>query len=169
MIIKTILILPFLSFILFSYGQKIETIKLDNKQSILNDKVFFQFPSKAVNSARQADIMSADPNTNKETRIMLDIDKMRLVFFAQELYVSSDNNLLSTVSKDDGVDFKSRILTDKDSILSILTTPTKFDSTKNAILINSLLVKTQDNSVFKISAYINPDAFKRQKRISRSF
>lgn len=161
----------FLSILLFSFaitfGQRISELKIDNKQSILNDKVYFQFPSDAKNISRQADIMSADPNTNKETRIILDIDKQRLVFFARELYVTSDKTLVNTLSKDNGENAKTRILDEKDSLLSVLVTPTKFDSTKNAILVNNLYVRTQDNSVFVIGAYINPDAYKNKDEFQK--
>jgi hypothetical protein len=144
-----------------TFGQGLKDIKLDNKQSILNNKAFFNFPTAAKNEARATDIMSTDHNINQETRIVLDIDTMRLVFFAQELYLFGDNNLFNEVSKEkSNLNFKSKILTDKDQIFSILSTPTVFDSTKNAILVNSLLVKTEDNSVFQINAYINPDAYK---------
>jgi hypothetical protein len=40
-----------------------------------------------------------------------------------------------------------------------LAIPTKFDSTKNAILVGDLIVKTPDNTVFHIDAYINPNAY----------
>ena len=88
---------------------------------------------------------------------------MRLVFYAQELYVSGDNNLLTTISKSNATGFVNKILFDRDSILSILSTPTTFDTTQNAILVNCLSVKTQDNTVFRINAYINPAAFKNKK------
>lgn len=70
-------------------GQNIYNSELNNKQSILNDRIFFHFPAGAKNVARQVDIMSADRNINQETRIMMDIGSQRLVFFARELYVSS--------------------------------------------------------------------------------
>lgn len=142
------------------FGQKISGLKLNNKQSILNDKAFFDFPANANNVARQADIMSADYNINKETRIILDIDEQRLVFFARELYVTSGDNLLETLSIEIDENAKIKILTKQDSLLSVLITPTNFDSTQNAILVNNLYVKTPDNTVFVIGAYINPDAFK---------
>lgn len=144
-----------------TFGNNLKNIKLDNKLSILNDKAFFNFPTDAINSARPTDIMSADHNINQETRIILDINKMRLVFFAEELYLLGDNDLFTDISKEkSSLNFQHKILTDKDQILSILSTPTVFDFTKNAILINSLIVKTQDNSIFQINAYINPDAVK---------
>lgn len=161
----------FLTTLLFSttiiLGQKISELKIDNKQSILNGKVFFQFPTNAKNVARQTDIMSADPNTNKETRIVLDIDKQRLVFFARELYVTSDKNLLTTIAKDNSENAKTKLLTENDSLLSVLVTPKQFDSTQNAILINRLYVRTQDNSVFVIEAYINPEGFKNKDEFQK--
>jgi hypothetical protein len=143
------------------HSQTLDNIKLDNKQSVLNDRAFFFFPTEAKNEARATDIMSADHNINQETRIVFDNGDMRLVFFAQELFALADNDLFQTVSKQDETNqSKTKILTDKDNLLSILSTPTKFDSTKNAILVNSLVVKTQDNTLFRISAYINPSAYK---------
>jgi hypothetical protein len=143
------------------YGQTLEDIKLDNKLSILNDKAFFYFPTGAKNEKRGVGIMSADPNENEETRIVFDNGDMRLVFFAQELFALADNDLIQTISKQsEKAQSQTKILTNKDSLLSILSIPTKFDSTKNAILINSLVVKTPDNTLFRISAYINPSAYK---------
>ncbi len=142
-------------------GQNLDTIKFDNKQSILNDRAFFNFPTYATNIKRGVDIMSADPNGNEETRIVLDMGEMRLVFFAQELFVLGDNDLLNTITKqNEPGNFKTKILSDKDSLLSILSTPTAFDSTKNAIILNSLVVRTQDNTLFQINAYINPAGYK---------
>lgn len=133
---------------------------LINKQSILNDRAFFMFPEAAENKSRGSNLMSADPNRNAEARIVLDIQDMRMVFFAQELYATCNENLLTQTAKDDRDDFKSRVLTTGDSLLSVLSTPLTFDTTQNAILMNTLLVKTADNSVFRISAYITPAAFK---------
>ena len=167
MTIKTLFITAFALIAATGVGQKISDLKLDNKQSILNDKAFFQFPTEAKNVARQADIMSADPNKNKETRIIFDIGNQRLVFFARELYVTSNDNLLETISKDNTESAKLEILTKKDSLLSVLVTPTKFDSTENAILVNNLYVRTQDKTVFVIGAYINPDAFRNKDEFQK--
>jgi len=133
---------------------------LTNKQSILNDRAFFLFPASAENKARGTGIMSADPNINNETRIVWDIKDMRMVFFAQELYATCSGSLLGHSIKDDRDDFKSRVLTDSDSLVSVLSMPLTFDTTQNAILVNTLLVRTADKSVFRISAYITPAAFK---------
>ena len=43
-----------------AFGQSLKNIKIDNKQSILNDKAFFYFPTDAKNEDRETDIMSAD-------------------------------------------------------------------------------------------------------------
>ncbi|MFN7098871.1 MAG: hypothetical protein ACK4M4_00680 [Flavobacterium sp.] len=167
MTIKTISILTIICIANFAFGQTISNLKLDNKISILNDRAFFVFPTDAKNVARQGDIMSADPNTSKETRIILDIDKQRLVFFAKELFQTNNSNFLEVLSKENGEDFQNKILTEKDSIISVLSTPLKFDSTKNAILVNNLFVKTADNSIFVIGAYINPDAFKNKNEFQQ--
>jgi hypothetical protein len=142
----------------FAICQEMADLPLTNKQSILNGKAWFRFPAGAVNSARATDLMAADPNINQETRIVLDIDKMRIVFFAEELFRLGNKNLLNSVAMDDK-NFRNSILAEKDSLQAILSTPITFDSTKNAILLNSLLVKTQDNTLFRISAYVNPQGF----------
>jgi hypothetical protein len=133
-------------------AQNLDTIKIDSKLSVLNDRAFFKFPTNATNIKRGVDIMSADPNANEETRIVLDIGDMRLVFFAQELFAFGDKELLTTISNQNVKDERTtKILADKDSLQSILSTPIKFDTTRNAILVNSLVVRTQDTqrSIYK--------------------
>lgn len=138
-----------------------DTTKLEKHITILNNKLFLDFPAAAVVSPRVADIMAADPNENKETRIIIDNGKMRLVFFAQELFAFSGKTLFEDISKEQepDFDFSRKIAVDKDSLLTILSTPARFDSTGTAILVNSLLVKSPDNTVSRIDAYINPDAY----------
>jgi hypothetical protein len=149
---------------LVSSAQDIATSKLDNQQSILNGRAFATFPTAAINSARPSDIMSADHNINLETRLLLDIQKMRLVFFAQELYALGDKKSVTQFVTQDNVKTgsKTTVVTDNSSLFTILSTPIVFDSTKEAILVNSLLVRTTDNTVFRIAAYINPDAYNKR-------
>lgn len=142
-----------------SIGQTLDTIQLINRQSILNDRAWFTFPQYAQNIKRGVDIMAADPNSNEETRIVLDIGSMRLVFFARELFTLANQNFVQTISnQNQKAGFNVKPLTDKDGFQSILSSPLEFDSTKDAILVNDLLVKTPDGSVFRISAFINPAA-----------
>ncbi len=138
-----------------------DTAKLEKPISILNKKIFFNFPASAVVSPRVADIMAADPNENRETRVIVDNGKMRLVFFAQELFAYSGNTLFEDISKEiePDFDFKRKILVDSDSLTTIISTPSLFDSSASAILINSLLIKSPDNTVSRIDVYINPDAY----------
>jgi len=163
MTIKNLLISILFSglFLQSTFSQNLDTVRVDNKQSILNDRAFFDFPSTATNIKRGVDIMSVDPNANEETRIIFDIGEMRLVFYAQELFAVGDENILTTVSKQNEIGgLKTKLFFNKDSLVSILLTPSKFDSTRNAILINSLIVQTQDKSLFRINAFINPKAYK---------
>lgn len=143
------------------HAQNLGKVKLDNKLSILNDRVFFNFPSEAKNEVRSVNIMSADPNKNMETRIVYDNGDKRLVFFAQELFALGDADFQTSVEK---IDVESKLntkrLLEKDSMLAILSTPTRFNENKSAILVNALTVRMPDNTVFRIAAYINPSAFK---------
>jgi hypothetical protein len=160
---KLTVLLSFLLLAATSFAQTISNLKLGNKLSILNDRSFLEFPATARNVARGADIMSAGPNADKETRIILDTGKQRLVFFARELFVtSSKGSFLESIKKDDGDYLRSKLLLNKDSIMAVLSTPQQFDSTQTAILVNNLTVRTPDGSVFSIGAFINPDAFQQK-------
>lgn len=161
---KTTFILLTTLIVLFSHrsiAQDLKTMQLDNKLSILNDRAFFNFPDSAKNIARPVDIMSTDHNINKETRIIYDNGSKRLVFFAQELYTFGGDDLYELVSKEQDPEntYLRKVLTKEQAVLSILTTPTTFDSLNPGIFINSLMVKTQDNTLFRIDAYINPAAY----------
>ncbi len=148
--------------ILCAYGQgNIAGLALNNKQPILNGRAYFNFPSSAINMARSSDIMAAGPNPDEETRIIYDTGNMRLVFFAQELYLLGDKNLFNEVNNDSSykANFSNKVFFKSDSLLSILSTPLKYDSSQSAILINSLLVQTYDGTLFRIDAYINSPAY----------
>lgn len=132
--------------------------------SILNDKFSFQFPQSSVVSPRVADIMAADPNINRETRVILDRGDMRLVILAQELYALGGKSMFDDISKEvePEFEFRRKIMVENDSLLGVLSTPTKFDSTSGATLINSLLVRSPDNTVSRVDAFINPAAFQKK-------
>lgn len=138
-----------------------DTVQLDKQISILNKKLFLQFPAAAINSPRVADIMAADPNENKETRILYDQGNMRMVFFATDLFSLGGKTMFEDISRqiEPDFDFSRKKIIDSASLLVVLSTPALFDSSQNAILVNSLLVQTPDNTVSRIDAYINPDAW----------
>lgn len=142
----------------------LESLPLTNRLPVLNDKAFFSFPAKAVNIARSNDIMSANPNENDETRIVVNSGNMRLVFFAKELFSLANREMFLSAlgQKNEEYKFTTKILTDKDSLLSIISTPSKLNEGEKAILINSLLVKTPDHTIFRIDAFINPEALKQK-------
>lgn len=158
---KSFLTLFFLPAVSFCHSQtlSIAAQPLNNKQSILNDRAFFMFPETAANIGRNTNLMAADPNRNAETRIVYDTAGMRMVFFAQEIFSFTQGSLLAVAAKDDRDDFKSRLLTDRDSLVAVLSTPLRFDTTQSAIIVNSLLVRTADGKLFRISAYITPASF----------
>lgn len=126
-------------------------------------------PEAAINSPRVADIMAADPNVNKETRIILDHDSTRLVFFAQELYSWGSKTLFEDLKKqvEPEFDFNRRVLRDSAGLLAVLSTPLLYDSTQQAILVNSLTIQGPDNTVSRVDAYINPASWKDKESYTR--
>ncbi|WP_210519443.1 hypothetical protein [Hymenobacter terricola] len=137
------------------------TTKLSRHLSVLNDRAFADFPAAAVSSARPTDIMSTDRNANLETRIVLDAQASRLVFFAQELFATGDKKSVARFAGEESLSIgaKTTVLADDGQLFTTLSTPIKFDTTQAAILVNSLLVKLPDNTVFRLAAYINPAAY----------
>lgn len=156
-------ILTFLS--LNIYSQDISNLELKNSQSILNDRIYLNFPDSAKNIARAVDIMSHDHNIEKETRIVFDNGEERLVFFAQELFSLGNANLLASMSKykEDNFAFEFSQLINEKGFEAVQSLPTKWKENRGGILINSLTVMTKDSTLIRIDAYINPEAFKAQK------
>lgn len=161
---KYLLTLLLLSLAPASRAQSLATLALPNQQSILNERAFFMFPAAAVNSARATDIMAADPNANKETRLVFDSGDMRLVFFAQELFQLADTAQLrrTITAADQRTATRTTVLAKTAGLFAVLSTPSTFDAKANAILINSLVVRTADNSLFSIAAYVNAAGLKKQ-------
>lgn len=137
---------------------------LPNRLSLLNDRAQLSFPAAAQASARPTDIMAADANANRETRVVLNEGANRLVFFAQDLYARGDKALITSVltKKDAASKTTTTVLADDGRLLTVLSTPTTFDASQAAILVNTLTVKTPDNLVFQVGAYINPAAYPRR-------
>ncbi len=148
-----------------TFAMDINQLKLKNKQSILKDRAFLNFPNSAINQAKSVGIMSHDPNEEKETRIVFDNKEERLVFFAQELFSFCSTDLLKELeeTKEEGYNFKYSEIFKAENITVIQAQPTEWDDTQSGILINSLIVMTKDKSLIRIDAYINPEAFKNQK------
>ena len=137
---------------------------LNQEISVLNGRASFQFPDSAEKVARAVNLMSADRNEDRETRIIFNVGEERIVFFAQELFALGSKKLTEWLEDpdDQGYQFESEVLSKKKKLYAVLSTPTKFDSTQSAILINSLLVRTKDQCLFRIDAYINPSAYARK-------
>lgn len=132
-----------------------------NEISLLNGRFSFVFPDSAINLARSTDIMSADPDGNKETRVVYDIGDQRMVFFAEELDVLSRENpepKLRELMKGDSAP-AIRTVFNKDSVVVVSLIPAKFDKNKKAILIETLIVKNPDNQLSRVNVYLNPKAF----------
>lgn len=143
-----------------AYSQdNIVGIKPGQKLAVLNDRASFLFPAGATNTARQADIMSAAPNGERETRIITDFGNKRLVFFAEELYAQAGDNLAAGLRANLAKKYTVTESKRPDGLVTVLCRPLAYDSTQSAILIYSLIVKTPDNLVFRMNAYINPMAF----------
>lgn len=155
MIKRVIITTATLFLIAISYGQR-------NVMSILNDRFSFVFPDSAKNQARGVDIMSADPNQNNETRVVYDIGSKRLVFFAEDLLIKSVENLETKLINEATNEFPLTVQKkdNLDSSICYRITPQKFNDKAQAILINSLIIKNSDNTLSRVSAYINPEAFK---------
>jgi hypothetical protein len=148
-----LLVVPIL-FCLTSPAQK-------NEISLLNGRFFCTFPDSAKNIARATDIMAADPNTNRETRVIFDIGDKRVVFFAEELYIKSVADLEKRLKEESTKDYPLAIKTiyDKDSAICISMTPSQFDNTQAAIYVKGVVVKNPDNTLSRLSVYFNPKAF----------
>lgn len=140
-----------------SSAQGLNNIILDNKISLLNERAFMSFPTGSKTEMYSKDFNDRD----LVTKVMFYKDDFVLMFIAKEIYKTGGNNLLTQVTNEK-TNFanQSKILFDKESVLTIISTPTKFDTSSNTVKINSLLVRMPDNTIFVVNAYINKDAFK---------
>jgi len=129
--------------------------------SMLNGRFSFVFPDSAKTQARGVDIMAADPNENNETRVIYDIGSKRIVFFAEDLLVKSGDNLEAKLKEEATGEYPLTIKKkdNSDSSICYEITPQKFNDKDQAILINSLVIKNPDNTLSKLSVYINSDAY----------
>ena len=147
-----------------SQAQKISEIRTDNRISILDNKAWFRFPSSTKIITKDATTFSALPGNASETKLVSTIDNKQLTFSARELFLTcSGKDFFTTVTKDDQDEFVSKVLVDRDSIIAVYSTPLQFDTTESSIMINNLLVRMPDGTVFGMAAYVNKDGYDNRK------
>lgn len=146
------------------WAQKKGPEALSNRVSILDGRAYLSFPANAVSSARPVDIMSVKPNEQLETRVVLDVGKSRVVFFARELFRLTDKQFVRQAAVYKSATFSAdpQLIRDTDSLTAVLSTAARHDTTASAILLKRLLVRTIDNTVFEVAAYVNPAGFGRR-------
>lgn len=129
--------------------------------SILNNRFYITFPDSAKNVARASDIMGPGPNENKETRIIYDEGDKRLVFFARELNVKTVPAFADALKKETTATnpLTLKEIYNSGAVKILELTPGKFDNTKNAILISSLIIQNADSTLSRMDAFVNPSAF----------
>ncbi|QIX60416.1 hypothetical protein HER32_04115 [Hymenobacter sp. BT18] len=140
------------------------TPALPNRLPLLGGRVYLNFPASAVSSARPVDIMSAKPDEQLETRVVLDFDKSRVVFFAQELFRLADNRFTEEAARFKSEPFTAtpHVVRTTDSLTAVVSLAARPDTSESAILLQRLLVRTLDNTVFEVDAYVNPAGFQRR-------
>lgn len=145
----------------------VKSSALTNTLPILNNRAFLTFPEEAVNTPRPS-LSANEFNADYETRIIIDLEDIRIVFFAEELFILDEENIFSQLLENSPHSlYRAKNLKENSEQSAILLTPVSYDSTESAILINTLLVKNSDNIVFKMEVYINNSAFKHRAELTK--
>lgn len=154
------------------YANPNDTLSLEKKLSILNDRAFMFFPS-------MAKILPSPANKNNITNIEVAHEDAKLIFHFEELFMIGDSNLYTQVLNGDkkifpvqgysnllfytlnssSYDFKRKLVPNKDGLISILSSPQRYLKELDNILLNMLLVKTHDNTLFMVEVFTNEKGF----------
>lgn len=132
---------------------------LTNKQSILDGRAFLRFPDNAKIELQEKRGHFPLMDQTALTMINLDVQGMRMMFVAQELFAYAGGDFLAAAKKAETryfrhSNFKSLLLVNRDAMAAVLSTPLNMDATKPGVMIQDLLVRTGDQSVFRISVYM---------------
>jgi|GEM_PF-614827 len=160
-----------LLFICIGNGQgnlRISDLKLDKKFEVLKGRACLNFPDKAFELPRESGIMGPATNPYLETRIIFDTGDCRMVFLAQEMFVRGNSDTVLAIGKlneqNKKYTCKAKTLTNTGKLFSVLSTPIVYpDSASGATVINSLMAKTEDGTLFRVQVYINPSGYKQKQ------
>jgi len=137
-------------------------ISLNQKISILNDRMFLSCPDSAFVMTRAGGETSAQTNLEKETRIYFDNENLRMVIYAQEMYCYTVLDLFSYLEKEYSMDRNYnqlpgavQIISEDSSRIAISATPCRFDQQSNTFLLNTLWVQNSDSMLVKMDVYLN--------------
>ena len=150
-----------------AYGQNPEAVKLSNTINVLNGNATLPFPEQAVIAGKQNVVKGEDGVLLSDTKIICDFLDARLIFFLQEM-PSVGSELVESVAKADAQrSFTTQMLIKTNSLQALVSTPIRFDSTQSAILINRLLVRSDDGVAFTVSAFVNQQGLKNKEQNQR--
>lgn len=155
-----ILLFSFLS--QYSIAQSYKDVTLSNKLSILNDRVYLQFPLNSV-------ITSRDTTNNYSTYIRVIFNNVIIRFSARDIFKTATNKLFASLAKETTLlDYKKLLATKEEQQLqALLITPFKYDTVLRSVLINKLLVKTKDNSLIEIDVSIQAKDFLQKDEVTK--
>lgn len=147
-------------------AQSLDQLPLTKRISVLDDKAFLNFPGMAVDEYPADEVVGEVPLRHFMTVATLRMGDMRMEFWAMNRFCFGEEDPLAEERKNgvSGSDMR-EVLLDQDGLLAILQSPVAFDSTKERIFLNRLIVRTQENLMFQIGVYINPAAFPRRSEL----
>lgn len=148
----------------FSQANKVSN--LEKQMSLIDNRVLMNFPIDAKNTS--VGVYKYDLDTTVKTRIETSIQGVRVIFYAEELFKSSNDNFVETFTKENSENkFKSKTLKESKVLTSVLGTPTIYDTIFGTILINQLYIKTSDNLIIKIGVHIEPKGMNMKEEVEK--
>lgn len=133
---------------------------------ILAGRLYANLPEGARSQARPHDIMGAPHPIQQEDRVVFDLGKQRFVVMVYELFARPGDDFLGVVTriaersgKAAGVQVAVQPLNmGRGDLRVAVTTPSQLQSDREAIHIMTAYVASPDETVQKLSFYINPPA-----------
>lgn len=141
-----------------SLNDSIANIPIDSTFSILNKRVFLNFPQNTRNTSLTNERLISF-SENYETKLTLSVKKAELRFVCREVYALGTKDLLKDVNDvfnvGDQPEFKTEKKDYSNKLNIIQYSPFGLKNIENQIFIDGLIIETADKSLIRIDAYIN--------------
>jgi hypothetical protein len=158
-----VIIIAFLSILLFAMRCTAKEEYPMASVDLINKRLTIEMPKGSKIEGRGYDIMSAPEPDTKETRVVFDDGKKRLVLIAEEIFKTAgkkfEEKAIETL-RTWGEYEKSKFTTRKIGEGTIIGIPDSYNTEDEAILYSAVFVRNFDNTVIRLAVYFNPEFHK---------
>lgn len=140
-------------------AQSLDQVPLEKRISILEDKVFLDFPATALYRGEVPGVPFQPQNPHDYTTVMYynGVDTLS-VWATHEFAFPKQDYLKEWLDPNNPGERNRKVLIDRDGLVAVLLPPRDYATGSSGVFLQRLFVRTPDNLLFRFGVYLNNSA-----------